>query len=460
VAAAAVGGLCLAGAAGAQQQIQPRMGDPVRGLSPAELARFQAGKAEFDHVLNIGEGLGPIMNDTSCSHCHGQPQSGGASGKKVTRFGKAAMGGNPFDPLENLGGSLLEFQTTDPVHPECLETVPPEADVVILRMTPSIMGAGLAEAIADADILAYQNNPPPGVSGVAHMVHPLEDPPALKVGRYGWKAQVATVLSFSADASLNEMGLTNRYIGSENAPNGNVGALLVCDTVSDPEDGAFPARIDRDTDFQRFLAPPPQTPRSGMTGAAIFDGVGCAACHVSAPYVTQVVAEPALSNKTIHPYSDFLLHDMGSLGDGIVQGDATELEMKTVPLWGVGHRATIALLHDGRATGNTPRDNLVAAIQDHDGEAAASRDAFGLLSSADQQRMLDFLMSLGRLEFDQEADNDVDDLDWFFLENEGDFTGPGSFFTPDSPAAVADFDQDGDFDLKDFGVFQRAMTGS
>jgi CxxC motif-containing protein (DUF1111 family) len=145
------------------------------------------------------------------------------------------------------------------------------------------------------------------------MVNPLEDPPALRVGRFGWKAQVATVLSFSADASFNEMGSTNRFLGTENTRTAPGPCRSGYDhPAPDPEDGPFPSRIDRQTDFQRFLAQPPQTPRSGMSGAPIFDSVGCAACHVSTPYVTQTVAEAALSNKTIHPYADFLLHDMGS----------------------------------------------------------------------------------------------------------------------------------------------------
>jgi CxxC motif-containing protein (DUF1111 family) len=458
------GSLLATGALG-QPAIQPRMGDAIQGLTPAEKARWQVGSVEFNHTLTNAEGVGPILNDRACATCHAQPQAGGAGAKFVTRFGKMAQGGNPFDPLASLGGSLLQVDTEDPVN--CLEVVPPEADVSIHRLTTSTFGIGLIEAIADADIQFYMDNPPStDVSGIVQPVHPLENPPALKAGRFGWKAQQATVLSFSGDASLNEMGLTNRLVGTENAPNGDVSKLLLCDHVPDPEDNVpFPnARIDKQTDFQRFLAPPPQTPRSGMTGATIFNTIGCADCHISTPYVTTVVAEAALSNKSIVPYSDFLLHDMGDLGDGIVQGLGTEREMKTAPLWGVRARAKIALLHDGSATGGTADENVAAAIAAHAGgapsEGAPSAGAYALLSSADKQRLLDFVNSLGRLEFDKEGNNNVDATDWFFLEFDGDFTGPGAFFTPDSPAAVADFDQDGDFDLKDFGVLQRAMTGS
>jgi hypothetical protein len=104
-------------------------------------------------------------------------------------------------------------------------------------------------------------------------------------------------------------------------------------------------------------------------------------------------------------------------------------------------------------------DNVKNAIAAHDGEGLAAANAFAGLATADKDRVVRFLLSLGRAEFDQEGDDDVDDFDWFFLENTGAFTGPGSFFGPDDPQAVADFDQDGDFDLVDFTVMQRAMTG-
>jgi Di-haem oxidoreductase, putative peroxidase len=443
------------------QEIQPRMGDPLPGLTALERASFDEGRLEFMRILSVAEGRGPIMNDTSCSTCHGIPRVGGAGAKRVIRFGKAASGGNPFNPLANLGGSLLQASST---MIECQEVIPPRADVMARRVTPNVSGDGLIEAIRGTDIRAGELVPPPGISGRAHMVPTFEDPPLARprVGRFGWKAQLASLLSFSADASLNEMGLTNRFVTQENAPNGNTALLALCDTVPDPEDHAGPGglhAIDRQTNFQRLTAPPPQTPRAGMTGAVVFNTVGCASCH-RATFVTGPSPVAALASKTIHPYSDFLLHDVGtSLGDGIVQGYATETELKTPPLWGLRSRADIGLLHDGRATGGTPQQNLRDAILAHDGEGAVSRDAFIALTPEQQDQLFAFLMSLGRPEFDEEGDHDVDALDWFFLESDGNFTGPGAFFTPDHPGAIADFDQDGDFDLVDFAVYQRAMTG-
>lgn len=453
--------LVLGATLASAQEIQPRIGDPLPGLTAIERALFDEGHSEFARPLPIPEGLGPILNDNSCSTCHGVPRVGGSSSKKVTRFGRAAFGGNPFDPLESLGGSLLQASANLGL---CAEVVPPQADVEARRITPSVSGDGLIEAINGGDIRSREFAPPPGISGRAHMVPSFEDGPLarFRVGRFGWKAQLASLLSFSADASLNEMGLTNRFLGAENAPNGNQSLLAVCDTVADPEDHPdLNGRhaIDRQANFQRLSAPPPQTPRSGMSGAAVFNTVGCASCHVTT-YVTGFSPVAALAGKTIHPYSDFLLHDMGaSLGDGIVQGRARETEMKTPPLWGLHPRAELGLLHDGRATGGTAAQNVRDAILAHDGEALASRIAFQSLLTAQQDQLVAFLLSLGRLEFDEEGDHDVDAFDWFFLELDGRFTGPGAFFTPDHPGAVADFDQDGDFDLADFAVFQRAMTG-
>jgi len=444
------------------QEIQPRVGDPLPGLTALERTRFDEGRVEFMRILSVEDGLGPILNDTSCSTCHGIPRVGGAGVKRVFRFGRAANGGNPFDPLEALGGSLLQASAIDV---RCQENVPPRSDVLARRVTPSVSGDGLIEAIRGGDIRAREFTPPPGVSGKAHMVVSFEDGPLARprVGRFGWKAQLASLLSFSADASLNEMGLTNRFVTAENAPNGNQVLLAMCDDVPDPEDHAGAGglhAIDRQTNFQRLSAAPPQTPRSGMTGAVVFNTIGCASCHTPT-FVTGPSSVAALSNKTIRPYSDFLLHDMGStLGDGIVQGAASENEMKTPPLWGLRSRSDVGLLHDGRATGGTPNQNLRDAILAHDGEGAASRDAFIATAPAQQDQLFAFLDSLGRVEFDQEGDHDVDALDWFFLELDGRFTGPGAFFTPDHPGALADFDRDGDFDMADFAVYQQAMTGS
>lgn len=431
---------------------QPKMGAPVSGLLPAQLARFTAGRADFTQVFSVGMGLGPIFNQSSCASCHNNP-IGGPGSIKVFRFGYDD--GSTFDPLDALGGTLLQGQT---INIACAESIPPQANVVSQRVTPSALGLGLIEAIPDAAIVANETNPPSAnVSGRVRWVHPLEAPTALRAGRMGWKAQVATVLTFSGDATSNELGITNRLLPVENAPNGNVALVNAYDTVADPEDGPDAQGqhfIDRITDFQRYLAAPPQTPRTGMTGEAIFNAVGCASCHV-ASYTTSndPLLEPALRNKVIKPYSDFLLHDMGLGADFIGDGDATIYELRTPSLWGV--RSRNPLWHDGRVTGGTLQSRILGTggiIDLHNelaSEAAPSASAFLALSSADKLKVVAFLDSLGRAEFDGNGDNVRDRLDLpGFLQA---FAAGAT--NPDLPSAVYDFDQNGVVDNQDLVVF-------
>jgi hypothetical protein len=445
------------GAAFGQSDFQPRQGEPLQGLNAGELARFLEGKTAFNTPLEDPDGLGPIFNDRSCGNCHSSPAVGGFSTRTVTRFGKQATMTTSFDGLESLGGTLLQEQA---ISPGCAEVVPPRADVTAHRLTPITFGTGLLESVDDLDILNNEANQPPGFLGFATQVQPVEDPMGpLRVSKMGWKSGVATVMTFSADASLNEMGLTSVFFPQENAPNGDAVLLAQCDTVSDPED--LPdingrTLVDKFTDFQRFLAPPPQTPRSGMTGETVFVNVGCAVCHRSTPYVTQAVGEVALSGVTARPFTDFLVHDMGSLGDGIVAGPVQETEMMTRALWGLGSRP--AMLHDGSATGSTFAGNVTTAILAHDGEGLSSSIAFQALSTTEQGQLIDFLFSLGRAEWDFEHDNDVDQFDWFFVQP--DHSGPLPTFGADAPGALSDVDQDGDFDMADFAVMQRAFTGN
>ncbi|MEZ6036075.1 MAG: di-heme oxidoredictase family protein [Planctomycetota bacterium] len=436
------------------QSPQPPMGAPLAGLDVTQLQRFDAGKTSFNTVLTVADGLGPIFNQVSCANCHNNP-IGGAGSTKVTRFGfDDGKGG--FDPLDALGGTLLQQGAIDPA---CQEAVPPEANITTFRLTPSALGFGLVEAIDDADILANQTTPPSAnVSGRVHWVTPLETPAGpLRAGRFGWKSQIATVLSFSGDASQNEMGLTNRLLPTENAPNGNNTLLATWDSVADPEDGpdgnGFDF-IDRITHFQRYLAAPPQTPRSGMSGEAVFHAVGCADCHVST-FTTRndPALEAAIRNQTIKPYSDFLLHDMGTAADFIPTGDAAGGELRTPLLWGV--RTRDPLWHDGRVVGGTLETRMLGAggvIELHaafGSEARPSALAFQALSSTDQLKVVAFLDSLGRREFDANGDGALDASDLAAFRAA--YMGPS--FTADDPRAVFDVDQDGDVDDLDLAAF-------
>ncbi len=296
--------------------------------------------------------------------------------------------GGVFDPLEARGGSLLQRFAIDPA---ALETVPAEANTIAQRESTPLFGLGLVEAIPDEAILALAARAKPdGVRGRAAMVTDVASGER-RVGRFGWKAQQATLLSFSADAYLNEMGITNRFFPVENAPNGNAALLAAFDRSADPEDRVDPdtgrGDVDALADFMRFLAPPPRLVQSGSAraGENLFAQIGCTTCHVPS-MTTARHAIGALSEKPVNLYSDLLLHDMGSLNDGIGQADARPNEMKTPPLWGL--RVSAPYLHDGRAA------TVDQAIRAHDGEARRVRDRYNGLPALSRQQVLDFLNTI------------------------------------------------------------------
>ena len=192
-------------------------------------------------------------------------------------------------------------------------------------------------------------------------------------------------MTFSADAYLNEMGITSPIFPTENAPGGDVAALDRCDRVPGLEDDG--SGVAAFADFMTMLAPPPRgsiTP-GAQKGALVFEHAECAICHV--PQLTTGPSPiAALDSVTFAPFSDFLLHDMAGLGDGIEQGAAGRTEMRTAPLWGL--RVRSRFLHDGRAS--TPE----AAIREHAGQGSAARAAFEALSKADAADLIAFLRSL------------------------------------------------------------------
>lgn len=363
-----------------------QFGDPLPGLTSVQLSQFAAGLDEFENVETSGGGLGPIFNNVSCVACHNGGGTGGGSAILVTRFGQSS--GGVFDPLASLGGSLLQDNAIDQ---GALEIVPSQANVIAHRQSTPLFGLGLIEAIADADIQKnVLKSPIDGIRGRASII---TDPATgqQRVGRFGWKAQQATLLSFAADAYLNEMGITNRMFPVENAPNGDAAKLAQFDTIADPEDETDPATgkadIDTAADFMRLLGAPPQVPltQSASAGKTLFQQINCSVCHTPVMN-TQASTTGALNRKQVWLYSDLLLHDMGALGDGVAQGAATGAEMRTPPLWGL--RASAPYLHDGRAP------TLNAAIMAHDGEARGSRDRYSRLSKTLKQQLWDFLKSI------------------------------------------------------------------
>jgi CxxC motif-containing protein (DUF1111 family) len=377
-----------------------RLGDPLPGLGAHELQLFAEGKSHFMDEERVSDGLGPVFNEASCVACHltGGVAVGGSNGRLETRFGRVDFRGR-FDSLTAKGGSLLQDHaigrqpSRNPADPNSFfdfvaETVPREANTVARRRTTPLFGLGLVDAVPDDEIrqiAAAQRFNAPWIAGEVALVTDLTTG-KLAVGKFGWKNGNPTLLQFSADAYLNEMGITSPLFPNENCPQGDCSMMAQFNPrpdLNDP-DGADVIAF---TNFMTFLAPPPRGLQTLATarGEAVFEAIGCAVCHV-ATLVTGPNAVPALHRKAFHPYSDFLLHDMGRLGDGIAQGAAGRRQMRTAPLWGLAANAT--LLHDGRAT------TVSAAILAHDGQGRFARDRFIFLDARAREQLLAFLASL------------------------------------------------------------------
>lgn len=365
------------------------LGDPIPGLDPELLERFEEGTEEFAELEEIDEGLGPVFNDLGCASCHDAPAVGGSGLTTVTRFGSMADDG-VFDPMEYAGGSLIQVQGFGAVG-NCDvagELVPAEANRSAHRRTTALFGLGFVDAVPDdvfVQLAALERSHDPATAGKVSYVTDPETGDTV-VGRFGWKAQVSSLHVFSGDAYLNEMGITNPIFPEENCPQGDCSRLIDCDPVADPEDDG--EGVEAFTDFMSLLAAPP-TPRSltsqARVGSLLFLSAGCAGCHT--PVLATGDSEVAQLDHTVFfPFSDFLLHDMGGLGDGITQGGATDREMRTAPLWGVS--AQQSFLHDGRAA------TLADAILAHDGQGRAARDRFAGLSSTNKARLVAFLEAL------------------------------------------------------------------
>jgi CxxC motif-containing protein (DUF1111 family) len=366
----------------------PQFGDPLPGLTADQLAAFVAGQEGFEEEEDAADGLGPVFNDVSCAACHSQAATGGGSDIVETRFGRLDRDGR-FDPMVEFGGSLIQTDGIGPVpgFDFAGEVVPSRATIVAGRRTTPLFGAGLIEAVPDQLLLgiaAAQRQFTPATAGRAHIVFDVAER-RQAVGRFGWKCQVATLLTFSGDAYVNEMGITTPLFPDEQCPQGDCDALAFDPVpgVDEPDN----EDIEAFADFMRLLGPPP---RGAITdavraGADVFQRIGCANCHRPS-LRTGLSPVHALDRVTFFPYSDFLLHDMGSLGDGIAQGDARRREMRTAPLWGL--RVMTTFLHDGRAT------SVTGAILAHDGQGRAARERFVRLRNTDRLRLLAFLNSL------------------------------------------------------------------
>jgi CxxC motif-containing protein (DUF1111 family) len=358
-------------------------------------ADFDAALATFEERDAIADGLGPVYNAQSCAECHQNPVTGGISQISELRAGHRDSSGNFVDAP---GGSLINDRA---INARIQERVPNGENVRTFRMSTNVLGTGFIEAINSNTLVAIANAQPGqsngAIAGQFIQVPVLEAPGAVRVGRFGWKNQQASLLSFAADAYLNEIGVTSRLQPTENTSLGN--SVAAFDTVADPED------TDNDIDvFANFMRSTKVPPRDGalagtfdaQAGANLFNQVGCNICHVTTITTSAVgtvinggalTVGQALGNKIIHPYSDFLLHDIDT-GDGIVQngGQSTANKLRTLPLWGV--RTHDRCMHDGAAL------TLQEAILRHGGEATGVTNNFRALSFSQKNQILTFLKSL------------------------------------------------------------------
>jgi CxxC motif-containing protein (DUF1111 family) len=370
-------------------QAPPAPGDPLPGLTPAEFELFSIGLEDFLEVEDAEEGLGPAFNGTSCGGCHNVPAVGGISPVAELRAGRVDASGtySDFDPD---AGSLFQLFSI-PTH-GCQVVIPATANVIARRVPIPLFGAGLVEAIPDetllalADPLDLDRSPRRGRAGIVEDVESGE----MRVGRFGWKSQHATLITFGADAYRNEMGITSDLFPLEQSFGIDPELMRLCDPIPDPEDIEDRATGRRGIDnfevFMQFLAPVGRGPVDDQVraGELVFDAVGCAACHVPS-LQTGADTNPLFDRKSVALYSDLLLHDVAT-GDGIGQPPAAPNEVRTPALWGLRFRRP--LLHDGRAA------DVTAAIQAHDAEAALSREGFDGLTDTARAALLAFLGSL------------------------------------------------------------------
>ena len=375
------------GRSAAQQPVRP--GDPLPGLTASEFEEFRIGLEDFLEVEEAEEGLGPAFNGTSCAGCHSVPALGGVAPVTTVRAGIRQEDGS-FRDIDPARGSLFQLFSI-PTH-GCQSVIPPEANVIARRVPIPLFGAGLVEAIPDQTLLALEDPldlDRDGVSGRAAIVIDLATGDR-RVGRFGWKAQIASLLVFSGDAYRNEMGITNDLFPAELTFELSEAQLKACDAIPDPEDFAEPGTgrrgIDNFESFMKFLAPISRGPITDQVavGQQVFAAIGCTSCHMPA-LQTDRSSNPLFDRRLVPLYSDLLLHDVGT-GDGIQQGAATPDEIRTPALWGLRFRRP--LLHDGSAA------TIAEAVERHRREAQLATEGFNGLASSDHQALMAFLNSL------------------------------------------------------------------
>lgn len=362
---------------------------PVEGLSGEQNQAFLRGDIAFnDDIFTSSNGLGPTFVATSCGSCHAGDGKGHPF-TTLTRFGQSDTLGNKF---LHLGGPQLQSRALPGILPE---TIP--AGATFSNFTPPAnTGLGLLEAVPDATLIGLSDEldaDGDGISGRPNWIHIpnycLSRPGTIErsgryIGRFGKKAAVYDLQQQTANAYNQDMGVNSSY-ESYNTYNG----LQIDPEISNQKvlDVIF---------YLKTLKAPIQRDQNNadvIAGKQIFTNISCGKCHTP-QMQTGPSTIAALANKTIFPYTDLLLHDMGpSLNDGYTEGTAMPAEWRTPPLWGLGlsknsQGGKVFLLHDGRAK------SIEEAVSFHGGEASQSKTKFQQLNASDKAKLIQFLESL------------------------------------------------------------------
>jgi CxxC motif-containing protein (DUF1111 family) len=398
-------------------------GGPLGGLTAGQLQAFQDGEDDFNTSHSVdgsqpdadATGLGPTFNLDNCGSCHAQPTIGGTSPSINPQVAMATKAGSsntiPFfinlhGPVREArrvtgptgkpdGGVLSIFTIGGRIDAQGCRLDQPDFEAersknnLSFRIPTPVFGDGLIESIPESAILANRdaNQSQKNVLGIAG--HENRSGQDGTITRFGWKAQVESLMMFSGQAYNVEMGITNELFPNERDQSRKCQLTNLPEDHPDFEGGI--SGVQNFTNFMRLVAPPiPATENASISqGRKQFDKIGCTLCHTPS-FKTGSSDIDALANMQVNLYSDLLLHNMGSgLTDRIKQGEAAEAEFRTAPLWGLGQR--IFFLHDGR-TGD-----LVEAIRAHKSagsEASGVINAFEQLSSSLKQDLLNFLRSL------------------------------------------------------------------
>ena len=409
---------------------------PAPNLSPAALEKHLDGDVEFEAVFVtapavINPGLGPIYNNVSCINCHSRDGRGRppVDGERLVSLlfrlslpkPEDAMHGKPPIPVPGFGtqlnnraivnvspegkvkinyteqtlttadGTRVHLRHPDYVFTDTYQPMPDEVEVSP-RVAPAVFGLGLLEAIPEQAILSYADEADTdgdGISGKPNYVWDVVQQ-RYTLGRFGWKANQPTLLQQVAAAYHDDMGITTSLFTVENS----AGQPQLT------EHGAMPEVSDEILEVVTFYVQTLAVPaRRNMDnpqvkqGEQLFAEAQCASCHIPTLRTGVLAGVPSVSNQTIHPYTDLLLHDMGpGLADNRPDFHASGTEWRTPPLWGIGLVNRVNghtnFLHDGRA-----RD-LMEAILWHGGEAEASKQAVEQMSKTERDALIAFVESL------------------------------------------------------------------